>query len=152
MPFLNDGFSTTIELGTFPTVFAVVAREKTVTPSGYSGGGGIPVTTMRNIAYRTTAPKYLINVEPLTLTVAYDPDTFDPANLASGMPNIINVNQLITITFPSGDSLSFYGFVDEWKSQENREGEQPLISMTIIPSLLDPTDNDTETAPVYVGV
>lgn len=148
MAIINDGFSTIISLGSFPAVFTLVGLEKTVTPSGYSGGGGIPVTTMRNRFFRTTAPKFLINMEPLTLTVAYDPASFDPANVVTGMPNIINVNQLITITFPDTSTLTFPGFVDEWKAQENREGEQPLISMTIIPSLLE---NEVETNPVFVA-
>jgi len=143
---LNDGFSTTIGFATTGPIFGVIALEKTVTPAGLSGGGGIPITTMRNLTMRTVAPKSLITVDALTLTVAYDPGVYGGGNTFSGS---ININQQIVIAFPDGSTFTFWGFLDEFKPQENREGEQPLAALTVIASNID--DTGSESAPIYAA-
>lgn len=130
MAFINDGFSTTITIaGTIiPTVFLV--KEKTVTPPGLSGGGGIDTTTMRNSAVRTKAPKSLFSLDNLELSVSYDPLAY---NLV--ISTLINSNRTFTVDFPDGSILTFLGFLDEFKPQTHTEGEQPLANIVIIPSL-----------------
>lgn len=144
MAFLNDGFSTTIRMaaGDVPSVFQIL--EKTVTPPGMSGGGPIDITTMRNLALRTKSPKHLQQMDDMALTAAYDPAAYV---VAFGV--LINVNQLITVDFPDGSSLVFYGYLNEFKPQEHREGEQPLANLAIICTNVD--NSGIETDPVFVA-
>lgn len=144
MAFLNDGFSTIIGFLNVanPAVFKIL--EKTVTPPGMSGGGPIDITTMRNIALRTKSPKHLQQMDDMALTAAYDPDAYVVA-----FNSLINVNQEITVTFPDLSTLTFWGYLNEFKPQEHREGEQPLANLAIICTNVD--DSGIETDPVFVA-
>lgn len=138
--FLEDGFATKYTFGTQTTS---LMKEKTLTPAGMEGGGAIDQSTMHNTAYRTAKPKTLKNMTPSNATVSYDPGVY------ADIINMINVNQLITITFPDDSTVAFYGWLDSFVPNEHVEGEQPTAEITIIPSLLDGTN--TETAPVYTA-
>lgn len=144
MAFLNDGFSTTITFGlaAIPTVFQV--KEKTVTPPGMSGGGPIDITTMRNISLRTKSPKHLQQMDDMALTVAYDPAAYVVA-----FATLINVNQLINVNFPDGSLLQFFGYLNEFKPQEHREGEQPLANLAIICTNIDTVGDEAD--PVFTA-
>lgn len=138
---LDNGFATTIAFADFPTV---LFYEKSVTPSGYDGGGAIDTTTMRNTAWRTMAPKRLKTATEIKLTAAYDTDVMDPDEVES----MINVNQLMTITFPNGAERDVWGYVNkvdfgELKSDE----EQPTINVEIIVTNQD--DEGNEVGAVY---
>src|SRR5690606_20597699 len=104
MPRLDDGFSTIISFANFPSV---KFWEKAVTPPGLSGGGANDTTTMRNTEWRTQAPKKLKTMTESSITVAYDPQVYQDT------PNMIQVNQPITVTFPDGSSVTFWGWLDE---------------------------------------
>ena len=136
---MDDGFSTIITLENVPTV---KIYEKDVTPPGISAGGGIETTTMRSNVWRMMAPKQLKSLTPVSVTVAF---------ATEGMDDImaqIGINQLVTVSFPDGSSLAFYGWVDEFTPGKFAEGEQPTATMSIIPSLTHPTTG-AEAAPVY---
>jgi len=135
---IDDGFSTTIS---FSEDSDVQMWEKEVTPPGVSGGGENDTSTMRNTSWRTKAPKSLISLSECSFSAAYDPAVFDE------IVAMVNVNQLITITFPDGSTLEFWGWLDEFTPGANVEGEQPTADVTIIPSNQD--DSLVETAPVF---
>lgn len=135
---IDDGFSTTIS---FSEDSDVQMWEKEVTPPGVSGGGENDTSTMRNTAWRTKAPKSLKSLSECSFSAAYDPAVFDE------IVAMVNVNQLITITFPDGSTLEFWGWLDEFTPGANTEGEQPTADVTIIPSNQD--DSLVETAPVF---
>lgn len=137
---LDDGFSTRVDFADNPSVSFY---EKTVTPPGYSAGGPNDTTTMRNTAWRTNSPKQLKTATESTLKVAYDPVVF------SEILAMVGANQLITITFPEGDTLEFWGWIDEFTPDEIKEGEQPMATIKIQPS--NQNDSGTETAPVYTA-
>lgn len=137
---LDDGFATLILVANLPSV---KFYEKEVTPPGYSGGGAIDTTTMRNTAYRTAAPKQLKSLSPVTAVVAYATDCLDDVWAQIG------TNQLITITYPDGSTIAFYGWIDEFTPSNHTEGEQPTATLTIIPSMRDAAG--AETAPVYTA-
>lgn len=137
---LDDGFSTIIEFENLPDVKLF---EKEVTPPGYSAGGPIDTTTMRNIAYRTAAPKQLKSVTNMTATCAYATEAVEQIWAQIG------VVQLITVTFPDGSTFAFYGWIDEFKPSAHTEGEQPTASVTIISGMRNP-DGD-EVAPDYTA-
>jgi hypothetical protein len=135
---LDDGFSTIITLENLPTVKLF---ETEVTPPGYAAGGAIPTTTMRNIAYRTQAPRKLKNLTKMTFTAAY---------ATSAVPLIwteIGKNQRITVTFPDGSTLMFWGWVEDFTPAAHKEGTQPTATVTVEPGMRD-ADGE-EVAPEY---
>jgi len=140
---IDDGFSTTIAFtnqgsGTGP---GITFWEKEITPPGMDAGGATDTTTMRNILYRTKAPKKLITLTAMTLVVSYDPVFYDDI-LA-----MLSENQLITITWPDTSTLAFWGWLDKFVPGNVVEGEQPTATVTIEPS--NQNDSQVETAPVY---
>lgn len=135
---IDDGFSTIIS---FAENTSVKFWEKEVTPPGMSGGGPNDTTTMRNTAWRTMAPKKLKTLTPVTLSAAYDPAVYDEV-LA-----MVNVNQLITITFADGSTLAFWGWLDAFTPGAIVEGEQPVAEVSIQPS--NQNGSLVETAPVF---
>ena len=141
MPRLDDGFSTTIDFADFPSLGGLVMWEKTVTPPGVSGGGANETTTMRNTALRTNAPKKLKSMGEGGATVAYDPAIYTTLFAA------VNVNQLITINYPDGSNIQFWGWLDNFEPSEIVEGEQPTADLTFICSNQNAAGE--ETAPVY---
>lgn len=136
---LDDGFSTIITIANLPNV---KLYEKDVTPPGFSGGGPIDTTTMRNSNWRTMAPKSLKSLSALTATVAFATEALND------IQNQLGINQLVIVTFPDNSSLSFYGWIDEFTLGKFTEGEQPTATITIQPSLRHPTTG-AETAPDY---
>lgn len=137
---IDDGFSTTISFADNPTV---LFYEKTVTPPGLQGGGANDTTTMRNTTWRTMAPKKLKTMSEASSKVSYDPAVY------SDVLTMIQNNQLITINFPDGSTLEFYGWLDEFTPDEVQEGSQPTATIKIIPS--NQNDSGVETAPVYTA-
>lgn len=137
---LNDGFSTLIA---FAADSDVSFWEKTVTPPGIDGGDAIETTTMHNTTWRSMAARALRTLTDASTTVAYDPVVYDQ------IVALINVEGAITVKFPNGDTLDFFGYLKDFIPQENVEGEQPEAQVTIVPTNIDPTDG-TEAAPNYI--
>ena len=137
---LTDGYQTLISFASDPTV---LFYEKTVTPPGFDAGGEIDQTIMANTALRTSMPKALLSVSNSSLTVAYDPACYDEVKALAG------VNNLITVTFPDGSTLVYWGWLNTFTPSELQEGEQPTAEMEIITSNLN--DSDVETGPVYAA-
>jgi len=136
---MDDGFPTKITFSGAGSQVDVYLFEKEVTPPGFTGGGAIDTTTMRNETFRTKLPKSLIDTSPCSFTGAYD------TSLYTEILTAINVNQEIVVTFPDDSTLTFWGWVDEFTPNALVEGEQPTASVTIIPSNWD---GDAEIAPV----
>lgn len=137
---LDDGFRTLISFG---GAFGVTLWEKEVTPPGMDGGGPVDTTTMRNSFWRTRNPRWLITLTDLAATVAYDPFFYTTAL------TFMNVNTFLDVQFPDTAIVSFWGFLDKWTPNPNREGEQPTANIIIVPTNQD--ENGFEVNPVYVG-
>lgn len=135
---LDDGMKTLITLGNNPSIRL---WEKSVTPPAIVGGGAVDTTTMRNMAWRTQAPKKLKTLGNMSVTVAYASYAYHE------IIQQVGVVQEITITFPDSSSIVFRGWVDEFTPGENVEGEQPTATLTIISANLD--SDGEELAPVY---
>lgn len=140
MTILKDGFSTTIEMSGAP---GILLHEKEVTPPGVDGGGEINTTTMRNNEWRTKAPKSLRDLTESPATCAYDPAVYDE------IMSQLQVNQEITVTFPDGSTLTYWGWLDKFVPNAHVEGEQPTAEVTFIPSNQD--NSGVEQAPVYAA-
>jgi hypothetical protein len=120
----------------------VIFWEKRVKPPGVVGGGANDTTTMRNERWRTMNSKYLVTLSELTMTVSYDPETYD------AVLSLVQINAIVGILWPDGASLNFYGFLDEFSPSEIREGEQPEAEVTVVPTNQDAFG--VEAAPVYI--
>ena len=135
MGIYNDGQGTIVSLAD-----GVTLKEKEVTPPGLDGGGANDTTTMRNSVFRTMQPKKLKTVTELNFTAAFDKAAY------TSLLSQINVNQLITVTFPDTGTISFWGWLNTFKPNAFKEGEQPTAECQIIPS--NQNSSGVETAPV----
>lgn len=139
---LPDGYQTLIS---FTANTSVSFWEKTVKPPGADGGDPIQQTTMHNIAWRTMAPRALKTLTESTCVAAYDPNVFNQ------IISLINVRTSITVHFPDGSTLVFYGFLQKFEPSEMKEGDQPEATVTICPTNYDYSAH-VEAAPVLTSV
>lgn len=135
---LTDGFSTTIAFPLFP---AVKFWEVDVQPPGFDGGGENDITNMRNVAWRTKAPKKLLTLTDSTINAHYDPAVLNDVR------TMMQVNQHIHIHHPDGSKWAFWGWLDKFVPGANKEGSPPTAQLTISPSNYDANGN--EVAPLY---
>ncbi len=135
---MDDGFSTTITMSNLPLAHL---WEKEITPPAMQAGGPIDTTTMRNLKWRTKAPKQLKTMGKVTATCAYASVTFEELQEQVGQ------KQIFTVTFPDKSTWSFWGFMDEFTPGAYKEGDQPTAVVTFECSM---TDLDgAEVDPVY---
>lgn len=139
---LEDGFSATIAFERDPDVNF---WEKTVSPPGIDGGDAIATTTMHNTLWRTMAARSLQTLTEMTTKVAYDPVVY------SEILALVNQPGSITVHFPDGSTLDFFGYLRLFEPDDLTEGEQPEATVTITPTNTDPSDS-TEAAPVLTEV
>ncbi len=138
---MPDGYRTLITLSNNP---AIQIWEKTVKPPGLDGGDKIDTTTMHNDVWRTYEHRSLKTVTDSSASCAYDPDVW-PALVQE-----INLPQTITITFPDRSQLAFYGFMQKAEIEEHKEGEMPMIAVTLAPTNWD-WANFVEAGPTFVA-
>ncbi len=136
---MGDGYQTLIAFALDPTVSF---WERTVTPPGIDGGDAVETTTMHNTEWRSMAARALKTLTESSLTVAYDPlvDT----NILS----LISNEGSVTVHFPDGSTLDFYGYLRSFQPGDLAEGTMPEATITITPTNYDPV-NKVEAAPVY---
>lgn len=140
VPIMEDGFPTVIDFGQ-GTTFCV----KTITPPSLEMGGANDVSCMSNTAYRTKAPKALIDMGDVQCVGYYSPELY--TTFVSELGN----NKQITITFPAIGSdaakvLTVWGWLDSFAPGTSEEGSAPEATITIVISNRD-TAGD-EQAPV----
>jgi hypothetical protein len=136
---LQDGFKTLIAITGVTALF----EEIEVQPSALDAGGPISQSTMRNTRYRTSMGKKLITQGKLTVKVAYDPAVIPQ------MVGILGVNKSITKTFPNGNTVQFWGFVDKFTPDTMKEGDRPEATMEIEVTNLNASN--AETGPVFTA-
>src|SRR5436190_22609477 len=122
MSVLTDGYQTLIEFALNP---AVTFYEIEVTPPGLDALGKIDISTMHNTRWRTSVGKSLVTATDTTLVVAYDPVFYDE------VLDMLWINQLITITFPDGATLDYYGTIDTLQPSSHNVGNRPADKLTI---------------------
>jgi hypothetical protein len=122
---LDDGFRCLIAFAEAPDV---LLWEKQVTPPGVDGGDAIDTTTMHNQKWRTSAARALQTLTQSSMTVAYDPESYD------SVQDLINVVGWITVHFPDGATLDFVGFLKDFQPGALVEGTQPEATCTIVPT------------------
>jgi hypothetical protein len=139
---LDDGYSTKI---TFAADTDVSLWEKTVKPPGIDGGDAIDTTTMHNTTYRTMASRALKTLTESSVKCAYDPDLYNQI-LA-----LVNNETAITVTFPDGSTLAFWGYLRTFEPDDLTEGSQPEATVNISPTNVNPTTR-AEEGPVLTSV
>lgn len=120
---LEDGYQSLI---TFALDTDVALWEKSVQPPGLDGGEKIDQTTMHNVTQRTYSARSLYEVTDSQITCAYDPHVYNHIKA------LINQETTITVTFPNGDTLAFFGYLQKFEPNELTEGEQPEATVTIV--------------------
>jgi len=141
---MPDGFPTTIA---FAANAAIQFWEVTTQPPGIDGGEPINNTTMLNILWRTMRARKLKTLTPIKVTAAYDPDAF---NSATNLVTMINHEDSVTVHFPTNDTVAFYGYLQKAEPAEHKEGEMPLLTITVVPTNWDPANN-VEAGPLYTS-
>ncbi len=136
---LDDGYRTLVTFAADPDV---KLWEKGVTPPGIDGGELINTTTMWNDTLRTMSPASLRTMTDGQMRCAYDPAVY-PQIIA-----LVNVKTTVSILFPNGSKLSFFGVLRTFIPDELVEGTQPEATCEISPTNTDPSTG-SEQDPVY---
>ena len=138
---LDDGYQTLI---TFAANNTIAFWEKSVKPPGMDGGDPIDTTTMHNDTWRTKAPRALVSMTDLTIRAAYDPVLYDGALVAGSVLSLLNVKTTVTVLFPDGTTLAFYGFLKNFEPGDHQEGAQPEATITVVVTNQDPSDGSEQ--------
>lgn len=134
---LDEGYQALITVGTLP---GIDLWEKDVGVPGIDGGDPIDTTTQHNSIYNTKSPRVLKELTPFTVVCAYDPCVF------TDILGLVNGNDSITITFPDTTTLAFWGYIRSAEFAPMVIGEQPEVTITIVPTNYDP-NNCVEAGP-----
>lgn len=138
---LRDGHPTKFTMSLLPDI---ELWETDVQPPGIDMGEFIDISTQHNLNYRTMAAPGLTTLTPHTVVFGYDPSIY------TNLITIIGIDQTFTITFPSGQTLAYYGAVQSAEFAPLVENEMPTVTLTIIPTNFDPV-NCVEAGPVLSG-
>lgn len=138
-PRLQDGFRTYIASSLNPTA---AFWEVDVKPPGMDGKEPIDTTTMHNVKWRSMAPRQLITLTPSSGKAAYDPVIY------TDLLSILNIPCSWTVTFPNGDLLSFFGWLQKFETESLEEGKMPMATYEITPSNYDPV-NQLDVGPLF---
>ena len=102
---LRDGYSSKITLGDDATI---ELWEKSVKPPGIDGGEPVDQTTMHNSTWKTSRPRSLKTITPVTCRASYDPDIYDE------LTSIINTEDEITVKFADGSTIALWGYLQKF--------------------------------------
>ena len=140
--FLESGHSTKVAFSRDPDI---ALWEKSVTPPGIDGGDEIEITTMFNATVRTFASQPLYMLSEFKFTCSYDPDVY------AAVIQLINQEGAITVHYPDGSKLTFYGYMKNFEPGENTREDQPEADVTVMPTNWDPV-NRVEVGPVLTPI
>lgn len=138
---IGDGFGSLI-------VFAkdrdIQFREVGVTPPGVETDDPTDTSTHHNVKWRTFHPRQLARMTPAKATVNYDPAVYVAIVAA------LNRQDTITVVFPDGATLAFYGYLSKFEPNELKEGQKPEANIEVVVTNADPSDC-SEQGPVYAA-
>lgn len=136
---MPDGYQTLIAFKINP---AIQFWEKEVTPIGWKGGDAIDTTTMLNQVVKTKDAQHLKENTEVAFVAAYDPNNWN------GVRELINANNAVTVIFPSGAKVSFWGYLRDAMPQAHKIGEMPTMQGVIVVTNWDPV-NFVEVQPLF---
>lgn len=135
MSIITDGKGTTLAFGTS----GLSVTKVRIKPPAVKSGGPIELTSLENTAWRTRAPKSLKDLDGVEFEGFYDPSTL--------LNSAVGTNEQITVTYPSGASHVFWGYLDEYEVGDIQEGERVMVTGRIV--VTNRNGSGTETGPVY---
>ena len=97
---------------------------------------------MFNTTWKGKAAQALAEATDVTFEAAYDPAVYDQ------IIAILNTNGDITVHFPDGSTLDFFGYLRSFEPSDNQNGEQPTATVTIVVTNIDDSDG-AELGPDY---
>lgn len=133
--FLKRGYRMVVGIGAASTINLF---EKSTKPPGQDAGEPIDITTQWNDDLRTYASEALVTMTSMTFKAAYASAAYDEILAA------LNVETTITLFFPDGSTLAFYGYLQKFEPDEMTEKEQPTATCTIQPTNADPNTGSEE--------
>ena len=120
----------------------LLIEELAVKPPGVQGTGGKNTTNHANTAIQTKSPGKLAEITNIGGTCHFEKGAL------AGLMAQVQVNQLITITYPGGGSHAVYGWLEAFIPNDFVANQQPTASFTIIVGNRHSTTG-AETLPVY---
>lgn len=119
--------------------------EKGVTPGGATMDDRKDNSSFQNTKWRTRSPGRLATPEDITVNAGYDPDDLDEIIALLGR------RDTITLTFATGTTYAFYGWLDAYSFNEHNETDDPMITLTIAQAHQDWDTCDEEGPAIVVG-
>lgn len=118
--------------------------EKTTTPGGASMDERKDNSSFHNTKWRTKTPGRLATAEDITVECGYDPDDLQE------ILDLLGLRDTITLTFATGTTYAFYGWLDAYSFSGHNEDDDPMITLTIAHGNQD-WDTCEEEPPVIVA-
>lgn len=135
---MPEGYSAKI---TFASAPALQLWERDVKPPGLDGGEPIDTTTQHNNEWITMAFRSLKKLDMQNVVCAYDIDAWETIR------GLVNRDDTITIRYPNGATLAFYGGCYKADFAELKIGEFPLVTLSIAATNED--SDGVEQSPVF---
>ena len=130
---MPNGFSSVIVFARLPTASFWVTIEGGYKPGGLDGGEPVLQSDMLNIGVHTKRPRVLVMHGDTVVTAAYDP------NLRKQMEDsLLNAEGSITEYMSDGSYLDYYGYLQKAEFGELKEGQLPLVTLTVVKTNWDP--------------
>lgn len=140
---LERGHVITVSINTQETI---EFKEISVQPPGVEAGDPINTYTQYSDKWKTKAASVLMEMTELEMEVAYDPVILTAAKIEAA----INLETDITVFFPDGSKVAFWGYLRSFIPGSMDEESRPTASAVIQPTNRDPSDG-SEAGPVYVA-
>lgn len=99
--------------------------EKSVKPPSFQLDDRKDNSTAHNDRFRTFSPGRLLTGQDITVQCGYDPDQIQD------IIDRIGVRDTITVTFPTGTKIAFYGWLDQVDFSELTEDDDPTVTLTL---------------------
>lgn len=138
---LRDGHPAKFTMSSIPDIGF---WETDVQPPGADVGEPIDISTQHNVNYRTFSAPSLLTLSPHTVVFGYDPAAY------TLLLAVLGIDQTFTVTWPSGQTMAYYGYVQSAEFSPLVENEMPTVTLTIVPTNFDPV-NCVEAGPVISG-
>jgi hypothetical protein len=138
---IPDGFGAKLAFNANPSL---QVWEKKVKPLTVDGGDAVEQSTNWNANTRTFSARVLHKFDDITIEAGYNPDCY------AGILALVNVEGSITVYWPTGDKLDFYGYLKKFEDSDLTESEKPMATLTIALTNRDADGN--EVPPVYTAV